>query len=265
MVPANDPPDSINDLMRKHWNARSADYQREHEIPITHLHYGTHGATEADLHLLGEIKGKKIVEIGCGGGQNSIFLAKQGAKCTGVDFSENQIKFASELARDNNVSIEYHLRDITDLSFLPENSFDIVLGSAYALDWVYELGPVFKGARRILRPGGIFIFSKCHPFLNCFDWNSTPDRLQVVVSYFQSKIQEPDEITGQELTYPLHTLSSILNILLDAGFLIDRVIEPQVAEEQLDTGGIGWNSGLFSFEVAKMVPLNIIIKARTPL
>lgn len=74
--------------IKKWWEEIAQDYQKKYKIPTKSAHYGPYSPDEDKLNLLGSIKRKKILEIGCGGGQCSIAFAKQGAKCIGLDISE---------------------------------------------------------------------------------------------------------------------------------------------------------------------------------
>ncbi|MFX1286438.1 MAG: class I SAM-dependent methyltransferase [Promethearchaeota archaeon] len=62
---------------------------------------------EKELGLLGNVKGKRILELGCGGGQNSIVLAKWGAKVIGLDISEIQLECANILAKKEGVRVDW--------------------------------------------------------------------------------------------------------------------------------------------------------------
>jgi len=84
--------------LRKSWNAISPHYQEAHKIPTDFVHYGPHCPNEDQLQLIGDVQGKQVLEIGCGGGQCSIAFAKRGASVTGLDLSDAQIAFAQESA-----------------------------------------------------------------------------------------------------------------------------------------------------------------------
>ena len=94
---------------------------------------------------MGEVQGKKIVELGCGGGQCSIALAKRGAICTGIDLSDEEINYAKNLAQKNDVKVNFVQDDIENLSMLDDKSFDIAF-SAAAFDWLQNLDEAFKEA-----------------------------------------------------------------------------------------------------------------------
>ena len=68
--------------IRNHWNLIALDYQEKRNLSFDDVEYAAGYARESDLNLLGDIKGKRIIELGCGGAENSIILAKKGAICT---------------------------------------------------------------------------------------------------------------------------------------------------------------------------------------
>ena len=84
--------------MRGAWNRISRNYQTDHKIPTDFVHYGPNCPNEDQLRLIGDVRDKRVLEIGCGGGQCAIAFAKRGAVATGVDLSDAQIEFAQRLA-----------------------------------------------------------------------------------------------------------------------------------------------------------------------
>src|SRR3972149_5538370 len=77
--------------IRKSWDKIAEYYNIRYEISCDVVHYGPLCPGEDRLRLLGDIRGKKVIDMGCGGGQNAVALAKMGAKVTAVDFSCEQI------------------------------------------------------------------------------------------------------------------------------------------------------------------------------
>lgn len=149
--------------VEKWWNAASKGYQKDSNINTKNIHYGPFASNENKLRLLGKIKGKKILDIGCGGGQCSIVFAKQGAKCIGLDASKEQLKYAEYLAIKNKVSVKFIKHDIQTLKGFKSNTYDIVF-SAYALQYVPDLIRCFIEISRVLKKNGLFVFSFGHPF-----------------------------------------------------------------------------------------------------
>src|SRR5205085_4996041 len=87
------------------WDRHSAAYQAGARLPTDVAHYGPDIPTEAEFHLLGDLKGKRVLELGCGGAQCSIAFAKQGAIAIGVDYSGEQLGFARRLCEKENVKV----------------------------------------------------------------------------------------------------------------------------------------------------------------
>ncbi len=241
--------------IRDHWNLDSISYQKRHKISTEYVHYGPSCPTEDELNLLGDVEGKKIIELGCGGAQCSIALSKKGAICTGVDLSREQLKFARKLAEKNRVKVELIEGDIEHLDMIDDNCFDIAF-SAAAFCWTQSLDDVFKEAFRILKENGLLVFSTSHPFFDCLDEEPQAEDLKIKRSYFQKNIlfKEHTEIT---INYVLPTISDIVNSLINNGFVIEKVLEPEPVEEKFGT-----YTSSSQLEVLKMIPATIIFKAR---
>ena len=152
--------------LREAWNQISPHYQQAHKIPTDFVHYGPHCPNEDQLQLIGDVCGKRVLEIGCGGGQCAIAFAKRGAIATGIDLSDAQIDFARRLAHQEGVDVTFLQGNIEDLSPITDCSQEVVF-SAYALQYVERPQCCFAEVRRVLAPGGVFVFSLDHPFWQC--------------------------------------------------------------------------------------------------
>ncbi|MGH9101927.1 MAG: class I SAM-dependent methyltransferase, partial [Acidimicrobiales bacterium] len=150
------------------WDRLSADYQAGARLPTDVAHYGPDIATEAELRLLGDLRGKRVVELGCGGAQCSIAFAKAGAVAIGIDFSAEQLAFARRLVDREQVRVELRQGDLADLAFLQAESVDLVF-SAYAFGFVRDLRRVFRQVHRVLRTGAPLVFSLPHPAYDMID------------------------------------------------------------------------------------------------
>ena len=104
---------------------------------------------------LGPVTGKRVLELGCGHGTLSVYLAKQGARVTGVDIGPRLVEAAGKLAELNGVDAEFARVDIKSLPFAAE-SFDVVVGLA-VLHHLPErdLACALAETHRVLRAGGI--------------------------------------------------------------------------------------------------------------
>jgi ubiquinone/menaquinone biosynthesis C-methylase UbiE len=240
---------------KKWWEFSSQDYQKKCKIPVD-IHYGPGSPNEKHLKLLGNLKGKKVLEIGCGGAQCGIAMARQGAKVIGMDISEEQLKFARVLAEKNKVKIKLYQGDIKKLSQIKSNSQDIVF-TAWVLHYVDNLKSCFKEVNRVLKKNGLFVCALPHHFHDIVDSSS----LKLKKSYFETgrQVQIYSDKT-KKFVYYTHTISEIYNTLVDSGFKVEKIIEPDSRKRYK---GDPWY-GLWDYtpKLLKMVPPTIIFKAR---
>jgi len=255
---------NVQKEIQKWWEENSAGYQRDSNIGTRSAHYGPFSPGESELRLLGDVKGKKILEIGCGGGQCSIAFAKQGAKCTGVDISKEQLEYAEELAKKNNVSVKFVQGDIQTLKQFKSSDYDIVF-SAFALQYIPDLGKCFKEVYRALRKKGVLVLGLSHPFYDAI----SPKTMKITRNYNKAgkfvNIETWPDGSKHKFVEFLHKISEVTDGLIDSGFVLEKVIEP------LETKGhhIGWSAGkvwreIYPRKLVKLIGPTIIFKARKP-
>lgn len=243
---------------RSAWNAISREYQVHHRIPTDDAHYGPRAPTERQLQMVGDVEGKHLLEIGCGGGQCAIAFAKRGAIVAGKDLSEEQLAFARALAKKEGVSVEFYLGTIEELPEFGNASQDIVF-SAWALPFVENLGRCFREVHRVLIPGGIFVFSLNHPFSAALSDGRPP--LTVRFRYWDvlrewHQDDDPSKPRFREFARPI---SETFQTLRDAGFVVDRIVEPPPLEHERNS----WDDS-YPLERLRLVPATIIFKAIKP-
>lgn len=183
------------------WNAGSADYQRRNAARLskTEPTWGVWGLPERELRVLGEVSGKDVLELGCGGAQWSIALARQGARVTGVDVSEAQLAFAREQVRAEGVEVRL-LHASADDTGLPASSFDLVFADHGAPGFVDPARWVPEVAR-LLRVGGRLAFNAATPFLHaCWDPGRQAVGDRLVGDYFgMRRFEDTSPEPGQAL------------------------------------------------------------------
>ncbi len=206
--------------IKKWWQDNAKDFQEEHKIPLG-ISYGPWMPKEDKLKLMGDLMNKNVLEIGCGGAQCGIVFAKKGAKVIGIDISEEQLKYAKELARKNKVKVNLLQGDMENLKQIKSRSQDIVF-SSWALFYVENLTKCFKEVHRVLKKKGIFVFSTAHPFWRCLGKES----LKVKRNYWDDsgKFSERHK-KGIFVSYR-QNLSEITEALFNSGLMIERILEP---------------------------------------
>lgn len=229
----------------------------------------------AMFEILGDIRGKRILDVGCGEGYNCRIMAKKGAKVTAIDFSEKLINFAIRQEEKERLKIDYYILNANNLHIFKNNTFDIVT-CFMALQDIEDYQGAVKETHRVLKKHGLFIFVIPHP---CFEtrimggkiiggWGykkgakdrSTDNALYYKVDrYFGAHkyvvLWEMKRLTKHFRTTSFHrTLTNYADALYNAGFLILRLREPTPIKRGLAKNPI-------YFEKTLRIPDSIIIEA----
>jgi ubiquinone/menaquinone biosynthesis C-methylase UbiE len=252
--------------IKKSWDKIAELYNDRYEICCDIVHYGPLCPGEDKLHLLGDIKGKRIIDLGCGGGQNAVALAKMGAEVTGVDFSREQIKRAESLAAAQKVSIRFQQADISAIPFIDDQSFDIAI-SACAISFLERIDLVFTEANRVLNSGGRFILSDMNPLQYLLD--ETDRGVTFNDKYYQRSLAmnwswDFDELNNApRFRHYVRMISQYINSLVDSGFTIKKVLEP---ESTMDTPHLGFSKEIMEEYpyIAKHIPITFVIVCEKP-
>lgn len=212
-----------------YWDGVSSRYHTETRISCADFHYGPLLPGDRELGFLPpDVKGMRCLELGCGGAQNSIWLARNGADCSAVDISRLQLRMASRLARREGVRLHLVQADLDALPFLLRESFDLV-HSAYALPFVDEPSVVIRVAAALLRPGGRLLLSTAHPVF-AGEWLEVDDDEEGVFlpDYFQPPVDHRELAgTGARDRCRAAPLSTVFGWLVDSGLIVTRFAEPR--------------------------------------
>jgi len=156
---------------------------------------------------VGDVRGKTVLDLGCGTGRHSLWLASRGAAVTAVDFSEGML--AEARRKPGAESIRFVVHDLhTPLPFAPE--FDLVV-SGLVLEHLRELDGFFAEMRRVLRPGGRAVVSAMHPAMCLRDARAR------FADPASGKVIEPGSLA--------HSVSSFVMGAVHAGFRIAAIEE----------------------------------------
>lgn len=231
--------------VRRYWNG-NADAWTE----LARAGYDTYRDylnSPAFFEMLPDVDDLLGLDIGCGEGHNTGLLARRGARVIAVDISEVFLRHARQLEDQEPPGIEYQVASAVELPFA-DSSFDFATGFMSFMD-IPETDLVLSEAYRVLKPDGFLQFSIAHP---CFD---TPHRRNLrdenglayaieVGDYFrnlQGEIAEwlfgaaPLEVTEGLAKFKVprftRTFSQWLNLVIEKGFLLERVEEPRPSDE----------------------------------
>lgn len=234
------------------WDQLSSWYQTRARIPTDSATYGAEIPDEDELRLCGDVAGKRVLDLGCGGGQSAIAFARHGAKVVGIDHSAEQLSYARRLADSEEVKLELRQADLADLAFLPPGSVDLAF-SAWALNYVSDVSRVFRQVHRVLKTGAPFVFSLPHPAVRLVG-QSGAQPLVVGRSYWDRRPLTTTWHEGIVLTEYQHTIADLYGGLQRANFAVDTILEP----EPSPTGarGMRWYDG------GGLVPVTLVMRAR---
>jgi ubiquinone/menaquinone biosynthesis C-methylase UbiE len=211
-------------------------------LPTDVVTYGPDVPREDTLRLLGSVDGKRILDLGCGAGHNSIALARQGAKVIAVDESSDQVAEARAACEREQVRVELHHAPLAELAFIRADTIDAVL-SVWGLVPVEDIDRVFRQVDRVLRPEHPLVLSMPHPAYALIDPDD-PER-RVRRAYW-----DPASADG---IVP-RTIGSLFTALGRANFRVDTVIEPQPANGVPRSAA--WHDHM------RYLPSTLIIRAR---
>jgi len=182
------------DYIRKNkdaWDKRTGVHLDSAFYDVAGFLKGRSSLNPTELALLGNVQDKRILHLQCHFGQDSLSLARMGARVTGVDFSETAIEQARQLNAQLQLNADFVCCDLYDLPQHLDGQFDIVFTSYGVIGWLPDLQRWGAVISRFLKPGGRFVMVEFHPLVWIFDNDFTHIRY----SYFNTETIE-EESTG---------------------------------------------------------------------
>lgn len=227
---------------RSWWDDAAAGYQDEHGDFLGDVRFvwGPEGVTEDELGMLGDVSGRRVLEVGCGAAQCARWLVSRGAAAVGLDLSGAQLAHARVVDRRAGWSVPVVQADACALPFASA-SFDAVCSSYGAVPFVSDPAALHRDVARVLRPGGRWVFSITHPLRWALPDDPGPDGLVVRDSYFDRTPYVEQDDAGRA-TYVEHhrTLGDRVREVVDAGFTLVDLVEPEWPEANRLVWG-GWS------------------------
>ena len=190
--------------------------------------------------LFPELKGKTVLDLGCGYGWHCKYAVRMGAdQVVGIDGSRRMIDTAKEKNPDK--KIQYKVCRIEEFDY-PVSAYDFVI-SNLALHYIEDLNQAYQNIYQTLKPGGIFLFNIEHPVFTAGvlqDWIYGEDKTPLYwpVDRYYEPGQREALFLGEKVVKQHHTLTQILNGLLQTGFQIEAVEEAEPPEYMMDLPGM---------------------------
>jgi SAM-dependent methyltransferase len=228
---------------RHWWDREAVSYLAEHGglLGRDAFVWGPEGLREEDAALLGDVRGLDVLEVGCGAGQCTRWLAAHGARAVGVDVSAGMLRAGGgEGGGGPAAGPSFVQADARRLPFA-DACFDLACSAYGAVPFVADPGTVMHEVARVLRPGGRWVFSVTHPVRWAFPDDPGPAGLTVDRSYFDRTPYVERDADGTVLYAEHHrTLGDRIDDLARAGFVLERLVEPEWPDDADHVWG-GWS------------------------
>lgn len=214
---------------RRWWDGDADSYLDEHAsfLGDTRFVWSPEGLSEDDAKLLGDVRGRRVLEVGAGAAQCSRWLLAHGAEPFALDLSASMLDHAQRLARHSGLELPLVQADAQHLPFA-DAQFDLACSAFGALPFVADSAAVMREVARVLRPRGRWVFSTTHPIRWSFADDPGSGGLIARESYFDRRPYVEQDTNGVA-TYVEHhrTIGDRVRELVAAGFRLTDLVEPE--------------------------------------
>jgi len=214
------------------WNEKVKVHAKSAMYDLEAFKNGKTSLMPYELKALGDVTGKSLLHLQCHFGQDTLSWSRLGAKCVGVDLSDEGIKLAKHLNRELNLDAEFVCCNVLDTSKHVNTTFDIVFTSYGVIGWLPDLKPWGQIIAERLKKGGVFYMVEFHPIVWMFDYvNGKPEMkygyMQDAVIYEEYEgtyANQDSKMISKEYGWN-HGLSEVVNALTQAGLHIEYLNE----------------------------------------
>ena len=244
---------------REWWDAAAPAYLSEHGADLGDVDFlwCPEGLREDRAHLLGDVAGRRVLEVGCGSAPCARWLRRAGAEVVALDLSGGMLARAAELNRATGIAVPLLQADVGALP-VADASVDVVCSAFGGLPFVADVEGALAEVARVLRPGGWFVASVNHPMRWPFPDSPDPEDLRVVSSYFdRTPYVETDE-DGRAVYVEHHrTVGDWVRAVVRAGLVLEDLLEPEWTPGRTQT----W--GQWSPQRGALIPGTLILVCHT--
>ena len=256
------------EINRKLWNDKTDIHFKSEFYNVNTFLAGKSSLNSIEIKLLGDIKNKSLLHLQCHFGMDTISLSRLGAHAVGVDFSDNAIQKAQQLAISTKTNAEFIQSDIYRLEDKLNSKFDIVFTSYGAIGWLPDMNEWARIISRFLKPDGIFVMVEFHPVL----WMFSDDFSKIEYDYFNTgAIVEEIQGTYADRNAPIcnesvswnHPLSEVFGALMKNGLTIDIFEEHDYSPYECFDNVIEIDKNKYQIAgLEKKIPMLYSIRAR---
>ncbi|ABR74003.1 class I SAM-dependent methyltransferase [Actinobacillus succinogenes] len=189
------------------------------------------------LSLLPDLTGKKLLDLACGTGEHLRLYLERGADfVTGMDLSAAMLRQAEKNLADFRPHFTLYQASMEDFSQLAESEFDVIT-SSFAFHYVQDFPKLLRAVATKLKPQGTLVFSQEHPIVTAYKggerWEKNAQKEQVAyrLNFYRDEGERNRNWFKQPFKTYHRTTATIINNLIEAGFVIESIREPMLAEQ----------------------------------
>ncbi|MFI1771668.1 class I SAM-dependent methyltransferase [Thalassobellus citreus] len=220
-----------------------------------------------ELKALGDVKGKSLLHLQCHFGQDTLSWSRMGAKCVGVDLSDEGIKLAQNLNKELQLDAKFVCCNVLDTSRFIKEAFDIIFTSYGVIGWLPDLKPWGKMIAERLKKGGTFYMAEFHPIVWMFDY--LKGKPIMTYGYMQDEViyeeyegtyaNQDSKMMSKEYGWN-HGLGEVVSALTEAGLHIEYLKEYDESPYNVLPDLVETENGMFVTK-DKLYPLIFELKA----
>ncbi|OUR94405.1 SAM-dependent methyltransferase [Flavobacteriales bacterium 34_180_T64] len=227
-----DTSDNFFNINKATWNEKVKVHANSEMYDMKAFMAGNSSLMSYEINALGDVNGKSLLHLQCHFGQDTLSWSRLGAKCVGVDISDEGIKLAQKINKELQLDARFECCNVLETSNYISESFDIVFTSYGVIGWLPDLKPWGRIIAERLRKGGTFYMAEFHPIVWMFDY--LDDKAIMKYGYMQDDaIYEEYEGTYADLMSSItskeygwnHGIGEIVSALTEAGLHIDYLRE----------------------------------------
>jgi len=223
---------SYFEVNKETWDKKVAIHAKSEFYNVDGFMKGKTSLNKFELEELGDIKGKSLLHLQCHFGQDTLSLARLGAKCTGIDLSSEGIKQAKLLNDKLGLEATFIESNLYDVPKTVKEQFDVVFASYGVIGWLPDLKTWGEIIASKLKKGGFFYLIEFHPIVWMFDFLQTPPKLtypylqsEAIYEEYNGTYTNSDaDIVSKEYGWN-HGLGEVVSALTSAGLQIEFLHE----------------------------------------
>jgi SAM-dependent methyltransferase len=250
------------------WNEKVKVHTKSELYDLEAFKQGKTSLMSYELDALTEVKGKSLLHLQCHFGQDTLSWSRLGAKCIGVDISDEGIKVARQLNRELSLEAEFVCCNVLDTSKYVKDTFDIVFTSYGTIGWLPDLKPWGKMIADRLKDGGTFYIAEFHPIVWMFDYLEGKPIMKYAYNQDEAIYEEYQGTYADQSSAMIskeygwnHGLGEVVTALTGAGLHIEYLEEHDESPYNVLPDLVKTQSGMYATK-DRLYPLIFSLKAK---